>query len=183
MARATEGYTITIDGPDHKFKRAVDEAIANSVISFIMSGAVLPQGPAGSAGANAGRPTPNDQGGGTLTPKQFLKQKKPGTQYERIACIAYYLTEFRSMPQFVTADITALNTEAAEAPILNPSKIVNDTSLKYRYITGAGDRNKQITTLGEALVEALPDRDAVKTALAENRPAKKRKKRVSKKKK
>jgi hypothetical protein len=65
---------------------------------------------------------------------------------------------------------------------LNAPQIVRDTAQKYRYLTGAGDRNKQITALGEAIVEALPDRDAVKAAIAENRPSGRRKKRTAKKK-
>jgi hypothetical protein len=83
----------------------------------------------------------------------------------------------------VTDDITGLNTEAAQPPILNAPQIVRDTAQKYRYLTGAGDRNKQITVLGEAIVEALPDRDAVKAAIAEHRPSRRKKKRPSKTKK
>jgi hypothetical protein len=40
----------------------------------------------------------------------------------------------------------------------------------YRYLMAAGGGKKQITNLGEAIVEALPDREAVKQAIAENRP-------------
>lgn len=76
----------------------------------------------------------------------------------------------------------AINKEAAQQPILNLSQILNDTTRKYGYLSAAGVGNKQMTVLGDAIVEAMPDRDAVKTAIAEHRPGKKRK-RVAKKKK
>jgi hypothetical protein len=44
MAGRQEGYTVSVDGPDHKFKRAIDEATANKIISFVMTGAALPEG-------------------------------------------------------------------------------------------------------------------------------------------
>ena len=37
-----------------------------------------------------------------LTPKQFLAQKKPENNYERVACLAYYLTHYREMLHFKT---------------------------------------------------------------------------------
>lgn len=186
MPGKQEGYTVSVDGPNHKFKRAIDEATANKILNLIMTGS-LP-GVAGSNASGGSGATGTGSGGGVvvnplgLNPKQFIAQKKPKTQYERIACLAYYLTNVRSTAQFVTEDITALNTEAAQPPISNASQIVRDTAQKYRYLTGAGDRNKQITVLGEAIVEALPDRDAVKAAIAEHRPSGRRKKRAAKKK-
>src|SRR5205823_6140877 len=83
--------------------------------------------------------------------KQFVTSKKPNTQYERVACLAYYLTHVRSTPQFKTADITKANTEAAAPKIANPSQIVGDTTKTYGYLSSAGKGNKQITALGEAV--------------------------------
>src|SRR5438105_12140293 len=47
-----------------------------------------------------------------VTPKQFLKMKRPKTDVERIACLAYYLLNARNQPHFKTDDLTKLNTEA-----------------------------------------------------------------------
>lgn len=184
MADKKEAYTVKVSGPGHNFERAIDESIANTILNLVMTG-TLPAAGVPSVPSGMGAASPAGIGGAAvnpsaLNPKQFIAQKKPKTQYERIACIGYYLTHVRNMAQFVTEDITALNTEAAQAPILNPSQIVRDTAQKYRYLTGAGDRNKQITALGEAVVEALPNREAVTAAIAENRPAKKRKKKKKK---
>ena len=48
-----------------------------------------------------------------LSPKEFLFQKQPKTDVERVACLAYYLTHYRGTPHFKTVDISKLNTEAA----------------------------------------------------------------------
>ena len=35
-----------------------------------------------------------------MSPKDFLMEKAPNTDVERIACLAYYLTHYRSTPHF-----------------------------------------------------------------------------------
>jgi hypothetical protein len=184
MAANEKGYSVTVKGPGHNFARDIDEAVAIRILNLVTTGALPAAGGVGSGNGSGAAGAANADVANLLglTPKQFIAQKRPKTQYERIACLAYYLTNARGTPQFVTDDITALNTEAAQHPILNAPQIVRDTAQKYRYLTGAGDRNKQITVLGEAVVEALPNRDAVKAAIADNRPPTgKRKKRAPKK--
>lgn len=116
---------------------------------------------------------PGDLSGTGLTPKQFMKMKKPKSDAERITCLAYYLTHQRSTAQYKTKDLTTLNTEAAGSPFSNAAVAVNNAALSV-YLAAAGDGTKQITARGEALVEALPDREKVTAALDEN-PARKRK--------
>jgi hypothetical protein len=58
---------------------------------------------------------PNFSEGHQPTPKQFLLEKAPQTDVERIACLAYYLTNYRETPHFTTLDLAKLNTEAAGA--------------------------------------------------------------------
>src|SRR5947209_8545864 len=36
----------------------------------------------------------------SISPKEFLLQKQPRTDVERIACLAYYLTHYRDQPHF-----------------------------------------------------------------------------------
>lgn len=178
-----EKYKITVTGPGHKFERTIEATTANQILNLIMTGAVSPT--SGVVGRTPGSGGGASGGGAsdisTLNPKQFIAQKKPKTQYERIACLAYYLTTVRNTPQFGTEEITALNTEAAQATIKNAPVIVRDTTLKYKYLSAAADRNKQITALGEAVVEALPDREAVAAAIAEYRTPKGRKRATKKK--
>lgn len=104
----------------------------------------------------------------SLDPKEFLLQKNPQTDVERVACLAYYLTHYRGIPHFKTADISKLNTEAAQVKFSNATVSVNNAT-KLHYLTTAGKGNKQITSIGEQFVLALPDRDAAKAVMAKAR--------------
>ena len=95
------------------------------------------------------------------TPKEFLLQKGPNTNVERVACLAYYLTHYRDTLHFKTIDINKLNTEAAQIKLSNPSQAVND-AVKTGYLAAATKGMRQLSAQGEQYVEALPDRDAAK---------------------
>lgn len=97
------------------------------------------------------------------TPKEFLLQKRPNTNVERIACLAYYLTHYRDIPHFKNTDINILNTEAAQTKLSNPSHAVRD-AVRSGYLAAATKDMKQLSAQGEKYVEALPDRDAAKEA-------------------
>ncbi len=98
--------------------------------------------------------------GADLTPKQFIAHKRPQTIAERIACLAFYLTHNRQTPTFRPSDIEALNTDAACTSI-NASRDL-DNARRRGYLVPAGDGKKQITSLCEDFVNALPDRTALK---------------------
>ena len=117
----------------------------------------------------------------TMTPKEFIASKKPKNGAERIACLAYYLSEVRGTPHFKAPDIVALNTEAAQSKIGNPSRDVDNAERGSGYLASAGGGNKQLSTRGEALVVALPDRDAVAQALHDH-PVRRRAKKAAAKK-
>ena len=95
------------------------------------------------------------------TPKEFLLEKKPNTNVERIACLAYYLTHFRGTSQFKNIDINKLNTEAAQTKLSNPSHAVRD-AVRAGYLAAATKDTKQLSAQGEQYVDALPDREAAK---------------------
>ena len=114
----------------------------------------------------------------SISPKEFLLKKQPRTDVERVACLAYYLTNYRDQPYFKTLDISKLNTEAAQIKFANAAKAVNNAT-SYGYLASATKGNKQISAIGEMFVEALPDREAAKTAMA-SRP-KRRSKRLGRK--
>ena len=99
-----------------------------------------------------------------LSPKEFLTQKQPHTDIERIACLAYYLTHFRSMPIFKTIDLSKLNTEAAQVKFSNPADAANN-ALKKGLLAPAGSGMKQISAPGEQFVSELPDHMAAKDIL------------------
>jgi hypothetical protein len=67
--------------------------------------------PAGPSAPNPRSPFSKDS---SMSAKDFLTEKAPKTDVERIACLAYYLTHYRSTPHFKTLDLSLLNTEAAQ---------------------------------------------------------------------
>lgn len=130
--------------------------------------------PANSVAAQSTAPVPDtttsrqiqDKNETILSPKEFISQKKPASVAERIACLAYYLTHVRATNQFGAADISALNTEAA-SPKINSSRDIDNADRSSGYLVSAENKKKQITTRGEHVVRALPNREAVQAALAE----------------
>jgi len=109
-----------------------------------------------------------------LSPKDFLYQKSPQTDIERVVCLAYYLTHFRDTRHFKTVDISTLNTEAAQVKFSNTAfAVVNATNAGL--IVPAGKGFKQLSALGERYVDALPDREKAKEVLSAARTRRRRK--------
>jgi len=103
-----------------------------------------------------------------LTPKEFLAQKQPQTDVERIACLAFYLTHFRDTPAFKTLDLAKLNTEAAHPKFSNAAYAANNAT-NSGYLAPASGGHRQISAAGEQFVHILPDRDAARAAMTKVR--------------
>ena len=116
-----------------------------------------------------------------LSPKEFVLQKQPRTDVERVACLAFYLTHYRNMPHFKTIDISKLNTEAAQSKMSNAAVAV-DNATKTGYLAPATKGTKQISAPGEVFVQALPDREAARAAMERIKPRKKKSRKSAKKK-
>ena len=110
-----------------------------------------------------------------LTPKEFVFQKAPKTDIERVVCLAYFLTHYRSQPHFKTIDISKLNTEAAQLKFSNASAAVENAAAAG-LLASAGKGNKQLSASGERYVDVLPDRDAAKDVFVSIRKRRSRKK-------
>jgi hypothetical protein len=108
----------------------------------------------------------------TPTPKEFLFEKRPHTDVEKVACLAYYLTHYREMPHFKTLDLSKLNTEAAQLKFSNAAYAVDNAS-KAGMLVPASKGAKQLSSLGELYVQALPDRAAARAAISHSRPRRK----------
>jgi hypothetical protein len=106
------------------------------------------------------------------SPKDFLFEKRPTTDVERIACLGYYLTHYRDVPHFKTLDLSKLNTEAAQLKLTNPTVAV-DNATKAGLLVPASKGAKQISALGELYVQALPDKESARAAVAHARPKRK----------
>lgn len=109
-----------------------------------------------------------------ISPKEFLIDKEPRTDVERVACLAYYLTHYLNTPHFKTLDISKLNTEAAHPKFSNPTVAV-DNATKLKFLVPAAKGMKQIGALGEQFVRALPDREAAKAVRSRLRTRRPRK--------
>lgn len=99
-----------------------------------------------------------------MSAKEFLMEKSPKTDVERIACLAYYLTHYRSTPHFKTLDLSVLNTEAAQ-PKFSNSAYSSNNAVKLGYIVPSTKGHRQLSAMGERFVQALPDRTAAKDVL------------------
>ena len=64
----------------------------------------------------------------SISPKDFIREKSPRTDIERIACLAYYLTHYREIPHFKTIDLSSLNTEAAQPKLSNTTYAVDNAT-------------------------------------------------------
>jgi len=111
----------------------------------------------------------------SISPKQFMFQKQPKTDVERVACLAYYLTHYRDSPYFKTLDLSTLNTEAAQVKFSNPS-FAMENATKMGYLVPASKGSKQISAYGEQFVLALPDRDKAREVMNHARPKRKSRK-------
>ena len=103
-----------------------------------------------------------------MSPKEFLFEKKPQKDVERIACLAHYLTHYRSTPHFRTTDLSLLNTEAAQPKFAN-SSVSSNNAVKQGYLVSSTKGQRQLSAVGERFVLALPDREAAKEALASHK--------------
>jgi hypothetical protein len=115
--------------------------------------------------------------------KDFIAAKKPENNYEKIACVAFFLEKFRGMDSFKTVEITKGFQDARLNKMSNPAMFVAETARAYGYLTSIGSAKKGLTARGEALVNALPIRENVTAALTEFPFKKGGKKNVVKKKK
>lgn len=100
----------------------------------------------------------------SMSPKEFLLDKQPRTDVERIACLAYYLTHYRGTPHFKTIDLSMLNMEAAQPKFANTAYSSNN-AVKMGYLAPSTKGRRQLSAVGERFIRALPDREAAKAAL------------------
>jgi|SRR5882672_6904719 len=111
----------------------------------------------------------------SISPKQFMFEKQPKTDVEKVACLAYYLTHYRGVQHFKTLDISKLNTEAAQVKFANAAVAV-DNATKRNYLAPASKGSKQLSALGEQYVLALPDRERARSIAESARPRRKSRK-------
>jgi len=162
----------------HELGRDAQQRVLNAVIAFLdLTGGRQP-------GGRISVPLPEQAEGAPPlrfsddkkpSPKEFLFDKRPITDVDRIACLAYYLTHYLDTPHFRTLDLSKLNTDAAQLKFSNPAQAV-DNATKAGLLVPAAKGAKQLSTPGELYVQALPDRDAARAAAARARPKRRQRK-------
>jgi hypothetical protein len=125
------------------------------------------------AGAGAGQQRTDQQ----FTPEEFLEEKRPQTDVERVVCLGYYIIVHRREQGFKTKDLTALNNEANQPKIGNPTEATKN-AYKSHLLVQAGQGQRKLSTYGRKYVEALPDRDAAR-ALKADLPKRRTRKRAA----
>jgi hypothetical protein len=91
-----------------------------------------------------------------LSVKEFIFEKDPVTEPERMACLAYYLTHYKETPYFKTVDLTRLNTEAAQKTFSNPAVASNNAIRDGFFVSAPKAGYKQLSAMAERYVHALP---------------------------
>jgi len=104
-----------------------------------------------------------------ISAKEFLKEKQPSSNVDKVACLAYYLTHYSETPHFKTVDISKLNTEAAQAKFSNATQSLKDAIRKGLVVTAGRRGFNQLSAVGEDYVNALPSQQEAKAVLASQR--------------
>lgn len=92
--------------------------------------------------------------------KDFIFEKDPVTESERLACLAFYLTHYLETPSFKTVDLSRLNTEAAQRKMSNPAVAAGNATRDGFFVQATKVGHKQLSAMGERFVQLLPDREA-----------------------
>jgi hypothetical protein len=122
-----------------------------------------------SPASESSSPYPSFSAETAMSPKEFLYEKQPRSDVERVAALAYYLTTYRDTPHFKTLDLSKLNTEAAQPKFSNAANSANN-AVKQGYLVPTTKGQRQLSAAGERFIAALPDRDAARAAMAQGAP-------------
>lgn len=166
------GALETLNDTDRQW--VLQSAASKFALSVAAIGASNAQASAGSLGTPASLGTAGDQLGGAANadvqtaiggknPRAFIRVKKPATDAQRVACLGYYLVHTTGQYGFSSKDIRKVHTESGGSSI-NLNRALDNATRAARYLSNRGPREKQLTTLGEDVVNALPDQAAVKSA-------------------
>ncbi len=112
----------------------------------------------------------------------FVSDKAPRDLYQYTAVLAYHLKHYQKVNEFKTKDIKSAHVEARHPGLTNPADAISKAETRYRFFTKGKTRGtRQLSILGEKVVNALPDQDAVKKATAGNPSIKKQRKQAIRK--
>ncbi len=169
------GVLQTIISEFQKLQPEVRQRLINTIITFFgmeLKGSLSAQTVTTAIKHHKGEVLPSFSEDRSMSSKEFLLEKQPQTDMERVACLAFYLTHYRDLPHFKTIDISKLNTEAAQRKFSNATKSLGN-AVSFGYLVPATKGQRQLSAAGEKFVQELPDRVAAKNAMSLARPRRK----------
>lgn len=98
----------------------------------------------------------------------FVSSKRPSDTYQKMACLAYWLEHQDNKVDMSAKDLDKANTDARQTKISNATTFLNLATRRHGLFTASGHGKKRLSSRGEAVVLALPDQGAVKTALQQH---------------
>ncbi len=107
--------------------------------------------------------------------RAFIRIKRPATDVQRVACLGYFIVQTSGNPGFSSKDVTKAHTDSGGSS-LNMTRALDNATRAAKYLSNRGPKEKQLTTLGEDVVVALPDQQAVKSVETSAKGRGKRKK-------
>jgi hypothetical protein len=152
----------------HALQQLDDEA-RQRVLDWLAAklGLRAPSSPRQRSSASSSAGDPGDLG----TIKAFVNHKSPEDDVTRATTLAYFLTHSKGQSTFKTTDLTAARIAAALASF-NTSRAVSHAQ-RAGYITSAAGRGVyHITSTGEALVGAMPDRENMQAVKSQSKKRK-----------
>ena len=145
-----------------------DDQARNRVLDWVFARLGMKSAAKTSPGLPKGGDTAEGNGTSTeipgvgISPKAFMESKKALNDVERVTCLGYYMTHYQNVERFRASDLEKLNTDAKQSRISNVSMALNNACNNSKYFAQTGKGQKHLTTRGEQLVNALPDRDKVR---------------------
>jgi hypothetical protein len=175
-AQTQDPFNLSLTGEGITVERNVSAALARRILALVLGGPAAPPQDGGDSSETEGDDdvdlAPAPPKAGNKDPKAFLGSKKPTMDIEKVACLAYVLTHHRGMERFKTKDLTKAATDARTSPFSNPTQAAKNAA-RAQYLASAGKGFWLLTSFGEEIVDALPNREKVKT-VQENAPRRRR---------
>ena len=112
--------------------------------------------------------------------REFIRAKKPTSDVQRVACLIYFLAKTTNKEGFISKEINQAHIDSGGSKINLPRALDNATR-RSKFISNRGGKEKQLTPLGEDIVDALPDQQKVSDLIKEAGKRGSRKKRAKKK--
>jgi hypothetical protein len=114
--------------------------------------------------------------------RTFIRLKRPATDVQRVACLGYFIVRTTNNRGFSSKEVSNAHTDSGGSSI-NMTRALDNATRGAKYLSNRSPKEKQLTTLGEDVVLALPDQQVVKDveAAARRRGAGRTKKKQKKK--